>query len=622
MNLLVCDPEGRFRVCEDGAACLERLEESFAVGAGLGVERAGKSTMLTWLCDYSVFPSQSGNVGHTKAVWTALKPNAQGILLLDFEGFSHNRVVNRKLFVLAVLLGSVVVYSTDQVILQDMLDKLEYAGKLVESIGGHSHGARPALLWLLKNYSLDKNENQSDYLRRSLAQNGTMGDNVGALFPERACIAVPSPGQEIPPGSRVPPAHMQPAVRTIRAELERLSKSKPLLRGPQFVSLLRSAVDAVNSEALDASLDLGSVWDTMRKAHHESARMQRKMDILQMCRDQLQNKSPAAWELAVQTFLGPEERAEFDDLLDDERQRNRDQWTAKLQKVTTKLQGMLESCADLQALAGFLRDLASYDPPELVDAAIAGLLPVLARKLLASDEETRTKLAQIQQVAEQAAARVAKLDQLLQDKTAQFRTARDELQATLQAQHATELELQARELEHEQTRTRSFETQLKTQGEALARALTEVFESKQQTEDALVESRQLGHALEQERSAHAGLKRKLEDAETAHALESKRLKELGDQQLGAAQAELLELKDQMDHLSEQLEQVTQERERCTTHAAELESSRARLHDDYMRVRSEMLRPAVPSNSEVALKAENEGLKAQLQRLRNRMFSVK
>jgi hypothetical protein len=619
MNLLACDSAGRFHVCEDGAACLEKIDKPFTVTAALGDERVGKSTMLTWLSDHSVFPSQSGNMGFTKAVWTALQPSDAGILFLDFEGFAQNAAVNSRLFVLAVLLANVVLHNTHKTIQQDMLGKLQAAGCLAESLVGVS--SKPSLLWLLRNYDLDDRENQSDYLRRVLAENGRMGDDLSRLFPERACLAVPEPGRgAIAPGSRKVPEVMQSAVLSIRAELARMSSSKPLMRGPEFVGLLRSVCDAVNHGGEE--LDLGTVWETKLKAEQRVLKIQRKIEIGQLCRDKLQKKAPASWELAVLTLFSPSDRAEFDDVFDEERERNRKDWAGRLERATAKLQGMLDACPDLQALVGFLS--AKYGPAELelVEAAMASLLPALAKKLAAADDFTKARLKEALQACEDASARVAKLDQLVADKTAQFRSAREELQTTLQAQHQGELELKNRELQHEQTRSRSYEAQLKTQTDDLARALAEVFEAKQQHEDTLAESKQLGQALEVERVAHASCKRKLDESEASSEQQVKRLKEEHETQLTMLRATVTELRDQADKLTEQLEQETQDKELAVRHAAELESSRKTLHDEYLRVRGEALRPAVASNNELALKAENESLKAQLARLRDRVLSLR
>ena len=616
MNLLHCDPQGNFLVNEDVAKHLQQFA-AFHVACMLGTERAGKSTLGSWLSDYTQFPSQTGNLGFTKAVWVAIKPSGDNVLYLDFEGFSGSSLHNTRLFVLAVLLSHIVIFNSPKQITMDYLDKLQSASCLSRDLASCGH--RPALLWLLRDYDLDHNQDQLDYLLRWMSLHPEIGQAIRALVPNHACLSLPPPlPDSIQPGAAVP-LSMAQAVLAVRGKIGQLLLTGPQISGLEFVALLRTMCSAVNLSG--EHLDVSTAWQARVKAEARDRKVKRQLEITDVCRNDLQDLSPTVWERNVRTLFTPDERAEFEELFAHERDLTERAWAKKTRTVTDKLSLLLDNCHNLETLSGFFRDvLHKYEPREMVDMAVAALLPDIAKKIMSADVETKQQCAELAAECHSLAERTQTLESHLNERLLQNRQARDELQANLAAHHAVEIGVRDAELRQETSRAVCLEASLKERNDQLGHRLTELFATQQRLEDEQAEKAQLAHRLEESGQEHQNLKRRLEETETRTENQSKKLRDSLGAELSSARITVEALQDRLRGLEDQLEQSLHEKDVLIRRVGEVEEQRQAQQERAIRLQSELMRTPALGVSDLTLRAQVDALTAQNSRLRNRVFA--
>ena len=623
MNLLTCDnATGHFTVCELAASKLLKLERDFHPIAVAGCERVGKSTTCSWLSDHCVFPTETGTAGFTKAVWVADQVSESGLLVMDFEGFALDPVHNNRLFVLAVLLSDVLVFNTAKTIMLDALDKLTYAGTIAKK-AGPGGGSSPALLWILRDYNLGLSAGNDpydklDYLLHSINANETVAGGIRSLFSGLACYSLPPPLEDIPTGSRTVPKNMVASFANIRAQLVRLCRPKQTLRGPEFVNLVRQMCQVVNSA--DQDMDVSTAWQSRLQALAASKRAQRQIEISRQCREQCQEHSsgfsPARFDQFVQIEFTLEERFEFEELFAQERELVEKEWNRKTELVLATVSKMFSQLDSQVKIAQFLRDVVStYEPKELIETAVAALLPELAKKITCAAEEAQRREQSLSRENLDLQTRHARQEQLANERSEWFRERLDELQKTLTQQHKTELELKEQELQQEHLRANGLDQRVGTMANELSRVMTDLFETRHSLEETVSCRNDLEQRLDSESLNVKTLKRKLEDLETSYSQNINELREQYENQTRHLESLNRQLSDDLQQAQDRLQQTTQENQIEHSRSQELENLRNNLHAENMSLRTQLFQAKVPSTNELAVQSELAALRSQVCRLK-------
>ncbi|KAL0459465.1 UNVERIFIED_CONTAM: Guanylate-binding protein 4 [Sesamum latifolium] len=206
----------KLRLSREGLEAIERITTPIAAVAVIGPYRSGKSFLLNQLLSLSCY--EGFGVGHmrdtkTKGIWVWGAPvelDIDGVktsvFYLDTEGFESigkSNVYDDRIFALATVMSSVLIYNLPETIREADISRLSFAVELAEEFYGRfgeDVAFEPAkLLWLIQrdflqgksvqemvdealrrvpNVNGDKNIDQVNQIRESLA---IMGDNSTAF---------------------------------------------------------------------------------------------------------------------------------------------------------------------------------------------------------------------------------------------------------------------------------------------------------------------------------------------------------------------------------------------------------------------------------------------------------
>ncbi|KAK4418332.1 Guanylate-binding protein 4 [Sesamum alatum] len=206
----------KLRLSREGLEAIERITNPIAAVAVIGPYRSGKSFLLNQLLSLSCY--EGFGVGHmrdtkTKGIWVWGAPvelDIDGVktsvFYLDTEGFESigkSNVYDDRIFALATVMSSVLIYNLPETIREADISRLSFAVELAEEFYGRfgqDVAFEPAkLLWLIQrdflqgksvqemvdealrrvpNTNGDKNIDQVNQIRDSLA---IMGDNSTAF---------------------------------------------------------------------------------------------------------------------------------------------------------------------------------------------------------------------------------------------------------------------------------------------------------------------------------------------------------------------------------------------------------------------------------------------------------
>lgn len=182
----------KLTLTREGLAAIARIKTPVSIIAVIGPYRSGKSFLLNQLLGLSC--NEGFGVGHmrdtkTKGIWVwgePLEVEVNGVLtsvfFLDTEGFESigkSTVYDDRIFALAAILSSVLIYNLPETVKEADIAKLSFAVELAEEFYGRVKGRdsmfEPArLLWLI----------QRDFLE---------GITVKQMV-DKALLAVPNPG--------------------------------------------------------------------------------------------------------------------------------------------------------------------------------------------------------------------------------------------------------------------------------------------------------------------------------------------------------------------------------------------------------------------------------------------
>ncbi|GMN48886.1 hypothetical protein TIFTF001_018047 [Ficus carica] len=297
----IVEPDPRhtkLRLSREGLEAIQRITTPIAAVAVIGPYRSGKSFLLNQLLSLSCY--EGFGVGHmrdtkTKGIWvwgTPLELDIDGVktsvLYLDTEGFESvgkSNVYDDRIFALATVLSSVLIYNLPETIREADISRLSFAVELAEEFYGRVKGQdvafEPAkLLWLIQrdflqgksvqqmvdealrhvpNTEGDKNIDLVNQIRDSLA---VMGDNSTAF-------SLPQPHLQRTKLCDMKDGELDPSYVKKREQLKEVVSSiihpkivqGKALNGKEFVSFLEQILDALNKGEIPSTGSLVEVFN-------------------------------------------------------------------------------------------------------------------------------------------------------------------------------------------------------------------------------------------------------------------------------------------------------------------------------------------------------------------------
>ncbi|PIN25813.1 Guanylate-binding protein [Handroanthus impetiginosus] len=287
----------KLRLSREGLEAIERITNPIAAVAVIGPYRSGKSFLLNQLLSLSCY--EGFGVGHmrdtkTKGIWvwgTPVEQDIDGVktsvFYLDTEGFESvgkSNVYDDRIFALATVMSSVLVYNLPETIREADISRLSFAVELAEEFYGRfgqDVAFEPAkLLWLIQrdflqgksvqqmvdealqrvpNDSGDKNIDQVNQIRESLA---IMGDNSTAF-------SLPQPHLQRTKLCDMKDGELDPMYVKKREQLKAVVSSliRPKivqgksLNGKEFVSFLEQILEALNKGEIPSTGSLVEVFN-------------------------------------------------------------------------------------------------------------------------------------------------------------------------------------------------------------------------------------------------------------------------------------------------------------------------------------------------------------------------
>ncbi|TYG62724.1 hypothetical protein ES288_D07G254800v1 [Gossypium darwinii] len=288
----------KLRLSREGLEAISRITTPISAVAVIGPYRSGKSFLLNQLLSLSC--DEGFGVGHmrdtkTKGIWvwgTPLEVDIDGVrtsvFYLDTEGFESvgkSNVYDDRIFALATVMSSVLIYNLPETIREADISRLSFAVELAEEFYGRVKGQdiafEPAkLLWLIQrdflqgksvkemvdealrhvpNSDGDKNIDQVNQIRDSLA---VMGDNSTAF-------SLPQPHLMRTKLCDLKDDDLDPMYVKKRGQLKELVASiiRPkivqgkYLNGKEFVSFLEQILDALNKGEIPSTGSLVEVFN-------------------------------------------------------------------------------------------------------------------------------------------------------------------------------------------------------------------------------------------------------------------------------------------------------------------------------------------------------------------------
>lgn len=288
----------KLRLSSEGLEAIKRITNPIAAVSVIGPYRSGKSFLLNQLLSLSCY--EGFGVGHmrdtkTKGIWvwgTPLELDINGVktsvFYLDTEGFESigkSNVYDDRIFALATVLSSVLIYNLPETIREADISRLSFAVELAEEFYGRVKGQdvafEPAkLLWLIQrdflqgksvqqmvnealqhvpNSDGNKNIDQVNQIRDSLA---IMGDNSTAF-------SLPQPHLQRTKLCDMKDGELDPMYVKKREQLKELVASfiRPKivqgksLNGKEFVAFLEQILEALNKGEIPTTGSLVEVFN-------------------------------------------------------------------------------------------------------------------------------------------------------------------------------------------------------------------------------------------------------------------------------------------------------------------------------------------------------------------------
>ncbi|KAK9982961.1 hypothetical protein SO802_032486 [Lithocarpus litseifolius] len=295
----------KLRLSREGLEAIERITTPIAAVAVIGPYRSGKSFLLNQLLSLSCY--EGFGVGHMRdtktkgllfsftGIWvwgTPIELDIDGVrtsvFYLDTEGFESigkSNVYDDRIFALATVMSSVLIYNLPETIREADISRLSFAVELAEEFYGRVKGQdiafEPAkLLWLIQrdflqgksvqemvdealrhvpNNDGDKNIDMVNQIRDSLA---VMGDNSTAF-------SLPQPHLQRTKLCDLKDGELEPMYVKKREQLKELVAGiiRPKivqgkhLNGKEFISFLEQILEALNKGEIPSTGSLVEVFN-------------------------------------------------------------------------------------------------------------------------------------------------------------------------------------------------------------------------------------------------------------------------------------------------------------------------------------------------------------------------
>ena len=284
---LIALTEGRYRVCEEGAAFLRSIEGEIAVLACAGRYRTGKSFLLNRGIlgegPGGGFPTASSTNACTKGIWIMPRlhrPNALAIpaLILDTEGTASLEATaeaDAKLLSIALLLSSLFLFNSLGSLDETSLSDLATMASLATSLKADQAWDAPDLVWVLRDFGLDLESPTGEkwtagqYFEHALGGHAAKGDTREMLrhaFASRELVTLVRPMVEEAELRRLndlPLSAMRPEFNYQLTLLRELVAKKLVAKtiggtpvnGASLLLLASQAVEATNANTVPSVCD-------------------------------------------------------------------------------------------------------------------------------------------------------------------------------------------------------------------------------------------------------------------------------------------------------------------------------------------------------------------------------
>ncbi|XP_008666463.1 uncharacterized protein [Zea mays] len=294
----------KLRLSEQGLEAIRRIETPIAVVGVIGPYRSGKSFLLNQLLSLSC--DKGFGVGHmrdtkTKGIWiwgTPVEMDVDGskvsVIYLDTEGFESvgkSNVYDDRIFALATVLSSVLIYNLPETVREADISRLSFAieiaeefyGRFVSRVKGQDVAFEPAkLLWLIQRDFLQGKSVQqmvNEALQRVPNDNGDkyidevnqIRDSLAVMGNNSTAFSLPQPHLQRTKLCDMEDKELEPLYVKRREQLKQLVSSivKPkivqgrTLNGKDFVSFLQQILEALNKGEIPST---GSLVEIFNKA--------------------------------------------------------------------------------------------------------------------------------------------------------------------------------------------------------------------------------------------------------------------------------------------------------------------------------------------------------------------
>lgn len=290
----------KLRLSEQGLEAIRRIENPIAIVGVIGPYRSGKSFLLNQLLSLSC--DKGFGVGHmrdtkTKGIWIWGKPvemdvdgTKVSVLYLDTEGFESvgkSNVYDDRIFALATVLSSVLIYNLPETVREADISRLSFAVEIAEEFYGRVKGEEIAfepakLLWLIQRDFLQGKSVQqmvNEALQRVPNDNGNkyidevnqIRDSLAVMGNNSTAFSLPQPHLQRTKLCDMEDKELEPLYVTRREQLKQVVGSiiKPkfvqgkTLNGKEFVSFLQQILEALNKGEIPST---GSLVEIFNKA--------------------------------------------------------------------------------------------------------------------------------------------------------------------------------------------------------------------------------------------------------------------------------------------------------------------------------------------------------------------
>ncbi|GBG71009.1 hypothetical protein CBR_g8307 [Chara braunii] len=289
----------KLALSEEGLDVISQIDLPVAVVAVIGPYRSGKSFLLNQLLSLSC--DEGFGVGHkrdtqTKGIWVWGQPiivdiasQKTAVLFLDTEGFESVGKANAyddRIFALAAILSSVLIYNLPETVREADIQKLSFAVELAEEFYGRVKGRQSRfqlgkLLWLIQRDFLEGKTVQEMVDQallpvpnlsndREIERVNQIRQSLSLLAKNNTAFGLRQPHLKRTKLCEMTDSDLDPQYVQQRDELKKLVQSiiSPKivsgnqLNGKEFVALLKQTIEALNTGDIPT---VGSIMDVFNR---------------------------------------------------------------------------------------------------------------------------------------------------------------------------------------------------------------------------------------------------------------------------------------------------------------------------------------------------------------------